>query len=151
MHIDWWSRSTLAVVVCVWLAGCDAHGLDLPSAAAGPTSQETTTVTPPPERPASDSTVVFSDNPSIVDSHPLAFDSWSRLGAGDAIRVYFTMGSPDCYGVHASVRETADTVSVELRSGSLPEAAGRACIMIAVFGALDVPLQNPLGDRKVLQ
>ncbi|WP_156419143.1 hypothetical protein [Mycobacterium kyorinense] len=46
--------------------------------------------------------------------------------------------------------ETAETVAVELRSGTLPQAVGRMCPMIAVFGTLDVPLQSPLGDRHVV-
>ena len=61
-------------------------------------------------------------------------ESWSRLPNDDALAVHFTTGSPECYGVHATVRETTETVTVELRSGSLPEAVGRMCIMIAVFG-----------------
>ena len=32
----------------------------------------------------------------------------------------------------------------------LPGAVNRACIMIALFGTLEVPLQAPLGDRQVL-
>jgi hypothetical protein len=93
---------------------------------------------------------MFTDNPSIVDSRPLAFDSWSRVGTHQALAVHFTIGSPECFGVHANVRETPDTVAVELRSGTLPEAAGRVCTMIAVSGTLEVPLQTPLGDRTVL-
>jgi hypothetical protein len=64
--------------------------------------------------------------------------------------LYFTVGSPECSGVHANVSETSETVAVEFRSGTLPEAVGRMCTMIAVFGSVDVPLQNPLGDRQVL-
>ena len=64
--------------------------------------------------------------------------------------MHFTTGSPECYGVHAHRAETTETVTVELRAGSLPEAVGRMCIMIAVFGTLEVPLQSPLGDREVL-
>jgi hypothetical protein len=52
--------------------------------------------------------------------------------------------------VHATVRETADAVTIDLSGGSLPRSAGRMCIMLAVTGTLEVPLQNPLGDRQVL-
>lgn len=40
--------------------------------------------------------------------------------------------------------------TVTLRGGTLPEAVGRGCILIAVSGTLDVTLQNPLGTRQVL-
>ena len=66
------------------------------------------------------------------------------------VNVNFTSGTDTCYGVHATVQETSETVTVELRSGTLPEAVGRPCILIALFGTLEVPLQEPLGDRRVL-
>ena len=47
------------------------------------------------------------------------------------------------------MHETPEAVAVELRGGTLPEAVGRACIMIAVSGNLNVQLQAPLGDREV--
>jgi len=91
----------------------------------------------------------FTDNPSIVDSHPLQIESWRAVGE-DVLSLQFTTGTPECFGVHAIVHETPETVGVELRGGTLPEAVGRACIMIAVFGSLDVQLRQPLGDREVI-
>jgi hypothetical protein len=144
----------LAILACMLLAGCRTHGLLTPAASAGPSRTDTTASAPatatPPERPPANTPAVFTDNPSILNSRPLPFDSWSRLGNGDALALYFTVGSPDCSGVHATVRETTETVAVELRGGSLPQALGRMCTMIAVLGTLDVPLQSPLGDRTVL-
>jgi hypothetical protein len=104
--------------------------------------------TAPPEVPPGG--VVFTDNPAIVDPHPLRVESWSRTPNDNAVAVHFTLGPPECYGVHAEVQETSEAVTVELRSGMPPEAAGRMCIMIALFGTLDAPLQAPLGDRQVL-
>ncbi|BBY45058.1 hypothetical protein [Mycolicibacterium celeriflavum] len=94
--------------------------------------------------------VVFTDNPAIVDAHPMRAESFSRAADDRAIAVHFTTGTPQCYGVHATVQETPDVVTVALRGGTLPEAVGRACIMIAVSGTLDVALQDPLGTRQVL-
>lgn len=126
------SLALAAVVLSVWVA---------PGASA-----ETTVL---PERPGPPG-VVFVDSPAIVDAHPMPADSFSRVRGDDAVAVHFTTGTPECYGVHATVTETAETVSVELLSGTLPEAAGRACIMIAVSGTVEVPLAGPLGDRQVL-
>ncbi|MBB5914616.1 hypothetical protein BJY24_003483 [Nocardia transvalensis] len=92
---------------------------------------------------------MFTANPAITRGGPIPFESWSRV-APDRIAVNFQIGSPECYGVDETTTETGDTVTVELRAGSLPEAAGRMCTMIAVFGTLEVPLKQPLGDRKVL-
>lgn len=98
---------------------------------------------------SADAVMKFTDNPSIVDSHPLRVDSWRVVGE-DVLALQFTTGTPECYGVHAIVHETPEAVRVELRGGTLPEAVGRACIMIALFGSLDVQLQQPLGDREVI-
>lgn len=76
-------------------------------------------------------------------------ESWSRAAVDNAVNVNFTSGTDTCYGVHAVVQETEETVTVDLQGGTLPEAVGRACIMIALFGTLEVPLQAPLGDRQV--
>jgi len=112
-----------------------------PVASADPTAA-------PPEVPLDPSRVTFVDNPWLVDPQPMNIESWSRNG--DGLVVNFTSGVPDCYAVHADVTETPDTVTVELRGGSPPEAVGRICILLAVMGSLDVPLQSPLGDRQVL-
>ena len=137
------------LLACVLLAGCAAHGPDSAFDLAGTTTPAPATATPP-ERPPGNPAVGFTDNPLIVNSRPLPIDSWSRLGGGDALELYFTVGSPDCSGVHATARETPDTVAVELRVGTLPEAIGRMCTMIVVFGTLNVPLRSPIRDRQVL-
>jgi ABC-type glycerol-3-phosphate transport system substrate-binding protein len=102
-----------------------------------------------PEVPAG-GRVVFTDSPDLVDPHPAAIESWSHAATDDAVAVNFASGTPACSAVHATAQETEDTVTVDLRSGTLPQAVGRMCIMLAVFGTLDVPLQAPLGDRTVL-
>lgn len=94
--------------------------------------------------------VVFVDNPAIVDAYPVAAESFSRID-DRTIAVHFTTGTPACYGVHATTQETPDTVTVELFSGTLPEAVGRAWILIGVFGTIDVPLRDPLGTRRVVR
>jgi hypothetical protein len=98
---------------------------------------------------SADSVTEFTDNPSIVESHRLHVESW-RLVGEDVLALQFTTGTPECFGVHAIVHETQEAVAVELRGGTLPEAVGRACIMIAVFGNLNVQLQAPLGERDVV-
>jgi hypothetical protein len=100
--------------------------------------------------PAEHGYTPFVDTPQIVDSFPLQVDSWRVRDDGRTLQLQFTAGTPECFGVHATVLETADTVEVRLRSGVRPEAIARACIMIAVSGALDVRLGQPLGARKVL-
>ena len=47
-------------------------------------------------------------------------------------------------------QETDTTVTISLRTGTLPEAADKMCILVAVFGTLEVQLQGPLGNRQVI-
>jgi hypothetical protein len=94
--------------------------------------------------------VVFTDDPGIVDPHPMRVESWSRAADDNAVNVNFTSGTDKCYGVHATIQETPETVTVDLQGGMVPGPSNRACIMIALFGTLELPLQAPLGDRRVL-
>jgi hypothetical protein len=125
-----------------------AAGIVVSGWGAAAASADATTVAPP-EVPNAKG-VVFTDNPSIVDPHPMPVESWSRVGNDRAVAVHFTTGTPACNGVHAITYEAADAVTVTLSGGSLRASAGRMCIMLAVTGTLVVPLQSPLGNRQVL-
>ncbi|NKY48715.1 hypothetical protein [Nocardia vermiculata] len=117
--------------------------------AAQTTASSTPSVSPPTEQNPPEPGRLFTADPTITNTHPLHFDSWSRV-ADDRIAVNFQTGSPECYGVDATATETDTTVTVDLKSGTLPSAVGRMCTMIAVFGTLEIPLKQPLGDREVL-
>ncbi len=117
-------------------------GLSSPAAAQSPVAIPET----PPGTPAA----MFVDDPAILHAYPTRPQGWSRVVDARTVRLHFTIGTPDCYGVTATVHETAADVVVDLRTGTLPPAVDRACIMIALSGALDVPLREPLGTRRVL-
>lgn len=147
MRLD--RRSTLSASV---VAAVGVLGFSSAVAAGEPAGDPpaTPTITVVPELPAAQGRLVFVDNPAIVDSHLQTPEAWSRLPDDHAVAVQFTSGTPECFGVHVEVQETADIVAVKLRSGTLPEATGRACTMIAVFGSVTATLQSPLGHRAVV-
>ncbi|MGK8522076.1 hypothetical protein ACRS6B_11220 [Nocardia asteroides] len=136
-----------AVLACLTAAGCG--GTD--EEQTPPNISATATAAPrtPTEDPRGNQGNRFTADPTIVGAHPIPFRSWTRLG-DNKIAVNFETGSPECYGVDATVTESASAVTVELRAGTRAEAVGRMCTMIAVFGTLEVPLQAPLGERTVL-
>lgn len=120
---------------------------------AGPQPNTSTTQTAAPSTPVEDPDgnqgTVFTADPTIVGAHPIPFRSWTKL-ADDKIAVNFQTGTPECYGVDATVTETDSTVTVELRSGTRADAVGKMCTMIAVSGTLTVPLKAAIGNRTVL-
>ncbi|MCF6390670.1 hypothetical protein L2K20_27200 [Mycobacterium sp. MBM] len=122
----------------------------LPATVAPPAAADPPTpgVDAPPEVPADQWRTVFAENPMILNPHVTTVESWTRTG--DGLAVNFTAGPAECFGVHATVEETAEEVTVNLDSGVPPEAIGRMCIALAVPGTLDIALDRPLGDRVVL-
>lgn len=127
--------ATVGFAGLLLIAGC-------PTAAADPNPVAVPEVPPDPAR------TLFADNPAIVDPHLTEIESFSR--DGDGLRVNFTAGTPDCFGVHLTTQETPEAVTISLRGGTPPEAVGRMCIALAVNGTAEVDTQAPLGSRRVL-
>ncbi len=126
-------RGITVLAMCLLIAACGSSTPDVPAL---------------PEEPVPAGATAFSPRPDLVNTHPLTILSWSRV-SDDRIALHFETGTPECFGVDATVTETDDTVTVTLLGGTLPEMQDRMCIMVAVVGTLEVPLQSPLGDRVV--
>lgn len=141
------------------LVGCVALGLAAGCGDAGDSGTDTRTSAPvvtapgttdaPREDPDADPGQIFTPDPTIVDAHPIPFTSWTRV-ADDRIAIHFQTGVPECFGVDATVTETDTTVTVELREGTRADAVDKMCVMMAVFGTLELPLKAPLGNRQVV-
>ncbi|MGX1805785.1 hypothetical protein ACWIGI_08725 [Nocardia sp. NPDC055321] len=150
MYGNWGRRllaSAAAGLLCLGVAACG----NTENADDSPQSGITTSagLATPAEASPGQIGRPFTADPAIVNPHPLEFDSWTRLD-GNKISVNFQTGAPECYGVDATVTETDKTVTVALRSGTRPDAVGKMCTMIMVFGSLEVELKSPVGDRTVL-
>ncbi|MFG3617245.1 hypothetical protein [Nocardia sp. NPDC047654] len=140
------ATAVAVVLACLAVGGCG--GSDDEGAPPSTSAMSSAAPQTPIEDPRGNQGNEFTADPAIVGAHPIPFQSWTRL-ADNKIAVNFETGSPECYGVDATVTESGSTVTVELRSGSRAEAVGRMCTMIAVFGTLEVPLREPLGNRTV--
>lgn len=141
-----------ATVIASVFAAVGGLGLSSAVATGEPAGEAPPTpiITTVPEAPLPAGLTPFVDNPAIVDSHPQNVESWSRLPDDLTVAVQFTTGTPVCFGTHVEVQETPDIVAVKLRSGTLPEAVGRACTMIAVLGTATAVLEAPVGHRAVV-
>lgn len=144
------------VLLCFLLVGCGSEMADSSE------SVETTETTAPAdmmhnpsappvpvEVPVGEVGTMFESTPTLVRAAPTPFESWSQISP-NTIAIHFVTGTPECYGAHVDVTESATEVVVALRTGTLPEAADKACIMVAVYGTMQMTLQSPLGDRAIV-
>ncbi|OQS12654.1 hypothetical protein B0T36_24105 [Nocardia donostiensis] len=141
----------LIVLTAVVVAGCGGSETDPGAETSTITTVTTSTTAPstPPEDSNAQPGRLFTADPTIVDAHPIPITSWTRIGE-DRIAVHFETGVPECYGVDYTLTETDTAVTVELRGGTRADAVGKMCVMMAVLGTLEIPLDAPLGDREVL-
>ena len=86
-----------------------------------------------------------------ADVHPLRFDPAQAVASENGVLVSFYGGIAPCFVLdHYTVAETASTVTITLYAGSDKTKPGVVCAAIAVEYHLDIPLQSPLGTRKVI-
>jgi len=63
-------------------------------------------------------------------------------------RIFFTSGVEPCYVLdHVKVNYLAERIMVTLYEGSRRGALTQGCIALAVFKAVDVRLDQPIGRR----
>lgn len=146
----------LGLLACFALSGCadDSDSLaDETDSAAAVARQDMVPVPgapPVPHEVAADHVgTEFVPGAPLVMAQSTPFEAWTPL-PNNMIAVHFVTGSPECYGADATVEETPDTVTVTLRTGTLESAKDKSCIMIAVYGTMELQLSAPVGDRQVL-
>ena len=135
----------LGAVLVATACGSDETAAPEPGPAASATSTPAPAPEPgtPTEAPGADPGRIFTADPTIVGAHPIAFTSWTRVAA-DRIAVHFESGVPERYGVDATVSENDSSVTVTLRQGTRADATDKMCVMMAVFGTLEIQLDGPL-------
>lgn len=93
---------------------------------------------------------VVEPRPGMSNVRPVSWNDYEILNER-SVRVFFTSGIEPCYVLdRAEVRYSPERVTVSLFVGSDPQAGNVACIEIAVFKAVDVRLDEPLGGRPVV-
>lgn len=103
----------------------------------------------PYEVPADHEGTNFTPNDDLYMAQTTPFEAWTAL-PGNRIAVHFVTGTPECYGADASVVETDETVAITIRTGTLQSAKSKSCIMIAVYGTMELQLDAPVGTRAVV-
>jgi hypothetical protein len=86
-----------------------------------------------------------------ADVHLLHFDPTKAAASNNGVLIRFDAGIAPCFVLdHYTVAETATTVTVTLYAGSDKAKPQTVCAAIAVQYELEVPLQAPLGTRKLI-
>lgn len=144
------------LLLCVLLVGCSentagsSENVETTSSTAPDDTMHSPSAPPVPvEVPVGEVGTMFESTTGLVRAAPTPFESWSQISP-NTIAIHFVTGTPECYGAEVEVTESDTEVVVALRTGTLPEAADKACIMVAVYGTMQMTLQSPLGDRAIV-
>ncbi len=90
---------------------------------------------------------VVQPRTDLVDPRPISWGSWAKVGPS-TVEVRFIGGRRECWGVSTTVHETNTTVEIGLSTGGVPDA--QACPAVALESVTRVTLEEPLGDRRVV-
>lgn len=127
-----------ALLVPVILTGC---GSSEPSPDAGSTAVR-------PSQGGDSATQIMTSRDDLITPDVLVWDSW-REKTPNSLEVTFLAGPASCTGIHATVTETAEAVTIDLTQGELP--GSTSCRAIALTTTTTVDLKQPLNGRQVRQ
>jgi hypothetical protein len=89
--------------------------------------------------------------PGMHDIQTVPFARVKSENDSNTLIVIFWSGVEPCNVLdRVEIEETARDVTITLYEGSDPQMGDAACIELAVKKAVEVELEEPLGDRKVL-
>jgi hypothetical protein len=95
--------------------------------------------------------LLVEPRPGMVDVYPRPFASAAPGRDGADVTIDFWSGIEPCTVLdHVDVRYGSRAVTITLYEGHDPNADDVACIDIAVGKRVIVPLDEPLGDRRIV-
>ena len=95
--------------------------------------------------------LLVEPTPGMADVYARPFDSATVNGDGTSVTIDFVSGVEPCAVLdRVDVGYGADAVTITLFEGRDPNAGDVACIEIAVFKRVIVQLDEPLGDREIV-
>lgn len=149
----------VGVLACLLMAGCSTGSDSDADTEATTTTSLATTIDLSPDEPSAPPVPVevpvgevgtmFEATPDLVRSTTTPFESWSQVSP-NTIAIHFVTGTPECYGANAEVTETPTQVLITLHTGTKPDAVDKSCIMVAVYGTMQMTLSEPVGSREIL-
>jgi hypothetical protein len=117
----------------------------------GPDATVSFTPCDEPEAPVPADPVLTEPTPGMANVRARPFDTATVGDDGRTIAIDFVSGIEPCTVLdHVDVAVADDRVTITLFEGSDPDAGDVACIEIGVFKRTIVVLDEPLGDRKIV-
>lgn len=150
--------AVLAVVAGIWLQRPGGGSDELGPAAGGGGGDSPPYSGSEPGNPGPDGPVPLPDmtttpEPGVsAPRHLIAVNSYYRYDARH-LALNYTNGVPECYGSAGDVRVEESSSTVTVTIPRVPPSAKDdevECIEIAMLLTLDITLDEPLGDRVVL-
>jgi hypothetical protein len=129
-----------------------APGAQTPGSAPGSAPPVVSTQAPNPLQPPADpfqpQSKLVEPRPGMDNVHQTGWERVEILGP-NRVRVHFVSGVEPCSVLdHVDVEYRPAEIVITLFEGSDPAARDAACIMIAVYKAVDVDLGEPIGGRQ---
>ena len=140
-----------ALAASLALTGCGEPSPDS-TAPTSPDDGVTSTVLPSPTATPSwgsdESAKLVTPQPGTIKPRAIAWQRAKPGADGRSVRIFFTSGVEPCYVLdHVKVNYLAERIMVTLYEGSQRGALTQGCIALAVFKAVDVRLDQPIGKR----
>ena len=89
--------------------------------------------------------------PGMAGVNPTAFDKVVVGDDGKTLTIFFWSGVEPCYVLdHVEVDKSRDAITATLFQGHDPSAGDVACIEIALLKKVVVQLDEPVGDRRIV-
>ena len=141
----------LVIAVTLVFAACgDESGSPGGSRGRDPDAPVTSTPIPQPSGPNKNGPQRVEPQPGMAGVRPHGFDRVKVLD-DRTVRVFFYQGIAPCSVLdRVDIEYGTKTVALTLQVGHDPNAEDVACIEIAVFNYVDVELQEPLQDRRIV-
>jgi hypothetical protein len=137
-------RLAALVLSALLLGGCGERH----RAGVGANPDSPVVGTPVPAPTGSSGPLRVSPRSGLVDVRPVPWIRADAVGPR-TVEVEFYGGVEECEGLdHVEVRERPDTVRITVFVGRVPEA--EVCIELAVLKAATARLEEPLGDRRIV-
>jgi hypothetical protein len=140
-----------ALAASLALTGCGEPSADS-AAPTRPADGATSTVLPSPTAVPSwgsdESAKLVTPAPGTIKPRAIAWQRAKPGADGRSVRIFFTSGVEPCNVLdHVKVNYLAERIMVTLYEGSGPGALTQGCVALAVFKAVDVRLDQPIGKR----